>query len=353
MTALDRFRHEFRRWVVAHNQTHGYRTDPDLLLEELEDRIPVDRLRRIGAAYRNRWLETETAPQRGYFVREADRPGVGGGQFTLIHRGNTRVDPCWELFVQLADYGWLRTIAQRHGQEVRLEDHLMDLTIRSGPRLILYVEQKETASKARRLLKEMRRYGEAGLSLTDPDRGNDALRKAKYLVRGDARPLFFGLSAIGYQQLFRVEYEAANRFRLVEDARSLSAPLRDHPAPRAGRPIEHSPIDPLALEVERLCQNNIWVSIGSGRTAFNFYTDGEHGDAIILSVDGTGMIWTDIRRLGLDRASRLSAALRDQGILLDVRRQWAFWRLGRRRLTLADAGIDPVAVAEALQKATT
>ena len=29
--------------------------------------------------------------------------------------------PCWELFVQLADYAWLRTVAEHHEQEVRLE----------------------------------------------------------------------------------------------------------------------------------------------------------------------------------------------------------------------------------------
>jgi hypothetical protein len=51
----------------------------------------------IGAAYLNRWLITEPDSGRGYFVRETDRPGPGGGQFTLIHRGRGNVQPCWEL----------------------------------------------------------------------------------------------------------------------------------------------------------------------------------------------------------------------------------------------------------------
>jgi hypothetical protein len=67
-------------------------------------------------------------------------------QFAVTHQGQGQVVPCWELFVQLADYAWLRTIAERHGQEVRLEDRLMDLTVRAGCRLVLYVEHKTIRS---------------------------------------------------------------------------------------------------------------------------------------------------------------------------------------------------------------
>src|SRR2546422_566982 len=135
--ALERFRREFRGWVRAYNSVHHRSADPDRLLARLESRIH-EGLVHIGAAYLSRWLITEPDPGRGYFVREADRPGPGGGQFTLIHRGGGNVDPCWELFVQLADYGRLRTIAERYGQIVRLEDSLMDLTVRSGKTLVLY-----------------------------------------------------------------------------------------------------------------------------------------------------------------------------------------------------------------------
>src|SRR5437879_4136789 len=111
--ALDRFRTEFRRWVLAHNETNGFKTVPDRLLTSLQARLPEESLRQIGSAYINGWLATESEVGRGYFVREVDRPGTRGGQFTLIHRGDRTVDPCWELYVQLADYAWLRTIAGR------------------------------------------------------------------------------------------------------------------------------------------------------------------------------------------------------------------------------------------------
>lgn len=208
MTAIERFRRELRRWVGAHNKAKGYATDPDKLLDALTARFAEERLARIGSAYLNGWLQTETDPGRGYFVREADRPGLRGGQFTITHQGQHKVAPCWELFVQLADYGWLRTIAERHGCTVRLEDRLMDLTVRAGSRLVLYVEHKTTRRTAERLLDGMRRYGQDGFHLDDPDRGNDALRKAKYLIRGNSHPPYFGLSAVNYRQLFKVEYAA-------------------------------------------------------------------------------------------------------------------------------------------------
>src|SRR5262249_6050573 len=181
-SALERFHSEFRRWVQSHNSTHGYKTDSEGLLAKLEARVPREYLTGIGSAFLNGWLETEASPDRGYFVRESDRPGVGGGQFTLIHQGHSGVQPCWELYIQLADYAWLRTVAGRSGHHVRLEGNLMDLTVRSGGTLLLYVEQKERKETAQRLLQKVTSYGRLGFGLDDDDRGNDPLRKAKYLV---------------------------------------------------------------------------------------------------------------------------------------------------------------------------
>jgi hypothetical protein len=315
----------------------------------LESRIG-EGLVHIGAAYLSRWLITEPDPGRGYFVREADRPGPGGGQFTLIHRGSGKVDPCWELFVQLADYGRLRAIAERHGQIVRLEDSLMDLTVRSGNTLILYVEHKVTAATARKLAAKMRAYGQAGFSLTDPDRHNDALRKAKYLVRDGARPRFFGLSAVNYQKLFRLEYDEGNRFRLIDDDRSLIAPLSEYPTPKDAHPEPRSPVDALAIEIGRLCRN-VWVSLGSRSTAFNFYvTGGEHGDAIVAGASKAGKVWTDVEGLGPKRANLLAAALYARGVSLDTSQPWSLWRVAGRPFTVADS--NPLEVAEAISEAT-
>ena len=91
MTAIDRFRRELRRWVRAHNVANRYETDPERIFSILHERIGEARLSRIGSAYLNGWLQTETDPGRGYFVREADRPGRRGGQFTITHQGRGRI----------------------------------------------------------------------------------------------------------------------------------------------------------------------------------------------------------------------------------------------------------------------
>ena len=345
--ALARFETEFRRWVAAHNATHRYTTNAEALLTSLRSQVPDELLTHIGSAYVNGWLQTETEPDRGYFVRETDRPGLRGGQFVIIHRGNGKVDPCWELFIQLADYAWLRTIASRYGQHVRLEDSLMDLTVRTDVVLVLYVEHKTTSQLAQSLLADMRRYGETGFGLDDPDKGNDPLRKAKYLVRANARPLYFGLSAIGTKRLFRVEYLDNNRFQLYEENRGFASVLTEHPGVTNAAQTWPS-VDALAIEVLQQCPE-LWVSVGSGQTAYNFYLPGDKRDAILLGVHQNGEIWTDNGRLGAELAIRLSHCLSLLGVDLAADKDWCFWKKGDRKLSADD--IDPVQIAQACRNA--
>jgi hypothetical protein len=211
---------------------------------------------------------------------------------------------------------------------------------------VLYVEHKTTRALATKLLKRMRQYGDSGFSLDDPDRGDDPLRKAKYLVRSDSHPIYFGISAVDYRQLFKVEYLDGNRFKLIEDARPFSGVLAERARARTGGSPPWSPVDPLAIEMDRLCPQ-VWISVGSKRTAYNFYCPAEHGDAIVVGVYEDGAVWTDLAGLGEQRATRLVLALAGRGITLDVTKTWAFWRMGRTRLKLQT--VDPIVVAEAVR----
>ena len=67
---------------VGEKPQRGYNSVPDVLLAALESRIPTNYLTQIGSAYMNGWLMTESEVGRGYFVRQVDRPGSRGGQFT-------------------------------------------------------------------------------------------------------------------------------------------------------------------------------------------------------------------------------------------------------------------------------
>jgi hypothetical protein len=338
MDALERFRKEFRNWVGALNRAKGFNASADEILGRLEDRVPKTMLRQIGAAFINGWLQNEPEANRGYFVRESDRKGLGGGQWMIGHAGEGRIDPCWELYVQLADYSRIRTVAESHRLTTRLEDHLMDITVHAGRNLLLYIENKATKGQAVTLLKKMREYGESGFNLDGPDTGNDYLRKAKYLVQENAYPKYFALSAVDFEQMFIVEYgDIKNRFALHEANMSLTEPLID--AKIEGETVPPSIVDPLALEIERLVGDKIWVSPGSGKTAYNFYTPSERGDAIVMGIFEEGRIWSDFKGLGEEISSRLVHELSSLGIILDGSKEWQFWRKNDRLLILVN--VDP------------
>ena len=346
-SALSKFQAEMKKWVLAYNSVKNVNCDPDDLLERLSTRIPEDRQMHIGAALLNGWLEAEKELGRGYYVRETDRPGKKGGQPTITHYGNGNHAPWWELFVQLADYGWLRSIAKRYGQQVRLEDRLMDLTVSAGDRLILYVEHKEKSATAEKLLERMRYYGETGFSLDDPDRGNDPLKKAKYLVRDGAHPMYFGLSAVGYRKLFKVEYADGNRFQLIEDDRGFGAPLSEYPSSQDMKSNTWPSVDPLASEIERFCPE-IWISVGTGQTAFNFYFPGPSGDAVLIGVYENESVWTDIVGIGPEISAKLAVELAKIGIDLDTGKQWCFWKQNGAKFRLEVA--DPLEIAGVVRK---
>jgi len=338
MDALERFRKEFRKWVRALNNARGFKASADEVLERLEDRIPETMLRQIGAAFINGWLQNEPEANRGYFVRESDRKGPGGGQWMIGHAEKGRIDPCWELYVQLADYSRIRTVAEAHGLTTRLEDCLMDITVHAGKKLFLYVENKAKKGQAISLLNKMREYGESGFNLDDPDVGNDHLRKAKYLIQENAYPKYFALSAVDFEQMFLVEYSGVkNRFALHETNLSLTEPLLN--VTIEGETVPPSIVDPLALEIEHLAGDKVWVSPGSGQTAYNFYVPSEGGDAIVMGVFEDGRIWSDFKGLGEEISNRLVNELSSLGIILDESKEWQFWRKDDRKLILVNT--DP------------
>jgi hypothetical protein len=343
MDALERFRQEFKGWVRAVNKTKGYDASPDEVLDRLEKRMPEESLRQIGAAFINGWLQNEPEPDRKYFVKESDREGPRGGQWMMGNVGEGRIDANLELHIQLADYGRLRTVAEQHGLAVWIEDQLMDITVYAGKKLLLYVENKATKQGALNLLKGMKEYGNSGFDLSDPDKGNDNLRKSKYLVRNQAYPEYFGLSAIGYEKMFRVEYlEEQNRFSLHETEMSLTEPLLYTVVEGDIKP--RSVVDPLALELERLTGEKIWVSLGTGATAYNFYFPSDEKDAVVIGVYDDGRIWTDLKSLGDETANRLAEELSEIEITLDTSKEWVFWRKGGQMLYLQNE--DPLKIAE-------
>jgi len=126
----------------------------------------------------------------------------------------------WEAFIHAAEFCRVRALASKHTNlKVGFEDHWMDVTLYRDSGLLACYEVKEKVRDANRLIKMIKHYGDRGIVLDEPDRRNDPLRKAKYLVRH--RPKYLSVVAVGRRWEFSVSYkeEATSlvKFKLADD----------------------------------------------------------------------------------------------------------------------------------------
>jgi hypothetical protein len=344
---LARFRAELELWTDAHRRLYATQLEPHQLYDEVRRRVPDAILHRVGAAFDGGWLKTVVSADGRHFIDQCAATGTALPNVRFLWDRNA--SPWWELLVQLADYGDLAAAAEPHGLHVLLEWGRMDVTVWSGTKLVLYVENKFHARDAARLLERLRRYGEEGFELGKPEKGNDALRKVHYLFQDGARPEWFALSAVGLEQVFRIEYAKgqSHRFELVESAAPLTETLRSFV--KNGAAPARLASDALALELERLHPGDLAIAEGTGRAAFNVYVPTDSGSAIALGVEQDGRIWTDLKRLGPRCAGRLAEELSKLAIELDTSKQWTYWQRAAGRFVLSDA--DPTLIVEALVNA--
>lgn len=206
----DEFEDLVQRWGQAACDEWGYPEPPSDWIGIIKRRLPPG----LGAAVAD-GIESGSiivVDEHRFTLRGLES---GKGPYAWFSRNQTQVPaPNWEYFVQAAEFVRLKTELEPKGYSVQFEDELMDISVYAGGDLVVGFEVKERASQLGPLLKGIESHGK-GVDLTSPDRANDPLRKAKYLVR--RRPKYFGLSAIGSQMEFAVTYPAENSFELRED----------------------------------------------------------------------------------------------------------------------------------------
>lgn len=343
--ALQAFRQRFIRWVKEHNATKGFATDPDAMLGSLDRKFGADLQRQIGAAFLNRFLVTDERPGLGYRIRSTDDTGLGVALNAITGIGAGSSQPFWELYVQLGDYSRIRAVAERRGLVVRLEDRLMDIAVWAGTRLILCVENKVERSVAEALIRKMSKYGEEGVALDAPDRGNDALRKSKYLFNATSPVEHFAVSASGYEALYRVLYaDSGNRFRLERAPGNMLTPVLE--ATGVGAPPARRGVDVFAAALHQRVDDRVWLSPGTGQTALNVYIPVAGRDVVAVGVYANGEVWTNTAQLGTDAAAALSSELARFDIGLDESKGWSWWTTSTGRFVL---GLDSAeSVAEAV-----
>ena len=138
------------------------------------------------------------------------------GPYSWFSRYNEEKQPWpnWEYYVQLSEYLRLYDAFKDKKVELRFEDDLMDIGIYREGNLWVCCEIKVESSQSKKLIRAIKTHQNAAeLSLND--RGNDPLRKAKYIKK--LKPQYFYLVSIGRRFEVRVEYPDNMQFKLVED----------------------------------------------------------------------------------------------------------------------------------------
>jgi len=182
------------------------------------DRIPVIVKRKVAQLCEMGICFPDSEPA-GFRIR--DSKGGEGGPYNRFTYGRKqkKIYPNYEYLVQIAafrdlmvEYGydpqWMKFEYKEYGAAAIFID--IGIKLPWGPKI--FVEVKETKSQWQSLILEVEVIGSRGVILTEPDRRNDPLRKAKYIVAG--RPDFFaGYSPEGFDS-YRVIYEPKGRFQL-------------------------------------------------------------------------------------------------------------------------------------------
>jgi hypothetical protein len=208
LTSALSFRDLLLVWAAAACDEWGYPPVDEAWSADVERRLPPG-LRALVAD----GVEQGTVTVIGHRFRPVDLPGNKGPYAFLSRSATKRPALNWEYFVQLAEYLRVREAVVRHGLTVSFEDALMDVTVRRSSDLLWAIEVKEQARQLPVLLDQLREYA-PDVDLEAPDRGNDPLRKAKYLAKH--QPPYFSVVAIGERRDFSVTYTEGG-FLLRED----------------------------------------------------------------------------------------------------------------------------------------
>ncbi len=219
---LSAFKRHFRYWVRCACGERGCDLPGDEFYEVVR-----------------RWLGQETilwigwGLRQGLILEEAHRFRVTGstaGPFQWFSRRDWQghpLHPNWEAFFHVAFFVRLWRPCQERALRVMFEHKNMDIAVFGDERLIWCIEAKVGWLKVQKLIADVGAFGGEGVDIQVEDRGNDPLRKAKYLILN--RPEFFSVVEPGLQHHFEVVYKGVERF----DLRPVGPPVRplDKPPP--------------------------------------------------------------------------------------------------------------------------
>lgn len=204
------FDEQIKLWASNACEQWGFTLPSEDFYTHLKERLPKGLLATIGYG-----VQKGIVLATGCTFRIKSM-GHLKGPYNWFSRDNTnqKLNPNWEYFIQVAEYIRLSQAFKNEDYVLTFEDSLMDIGVYRNNKLLVCCEIKEKSSQAKKLISGIKNY-EGGIDLALPDRGNDPLRKAKYLTQ--QRPLFFYLVAIGVRYEFNVSFPEGKAFELQED----------------------------------------------------------------------------------------------------------------------------------------
>lgn len=140
--------------------------------------------------------------------------GKGPYKWFSNYKSLKSIGPNWEYYIQVSEYVRLRKSLDSNKWKLTFEDGLMDIGIYKKDKLIVFCEVKEKSLSTKRLINGIKKYSEQ-LFLPAEDRGNDPLRKTKYIIKH--RPQFLYIVSIGDKLEYKVTYPNGRNFNLQED----------------------------------------------------------------------------------------------------------------------------------------
>ncbi len=191
-----------------------YSIPADDYFVKIQKRLPKDLMYLLGSGVKKGLIIPE-----GRSFRLKELPANKGPYNWFSKYASTKEPaPNWEYFVQVAEYVRLYSIAKSNNLILKFEDDLMDLALYNGNKVLVCIEVKERASQLEKLITEIKSHS-LRIDHSLNDRGNDPLRKAKYIDK--QKPEYFCGVSIGARREYRVAYPDNCAFELIEDRRGI------------------------------------------------------------------------------------------------------------------------------------
>lgn len=213
ITNHETFDYLFDNWAEEAVQVAGFTANKP----KQNDRIPIIIKKKVVRLWEKSICYPDKKPAR---FRMLDNKRGGPYSWFSYYKSNQTIYPNWEYFVQVAafhdliiEYGYVpEWLIFEYHEIVPPVEVAVDICVKLPDGSKIFVEVKENKSQWEALISDVRILGNKGVNLSSKDRGNDPLRKAKYIAAG--RPDFFvGYCPDGFDS-YKVRYSSGMRFSL-------------------------------------------------------------------------------------------------------------------------------------------